>query len=215
MLTLRISTFAIAWAMATCAFNTSAANTRPDLLAAINVMRGIQVSTDQAKNEATNKRLDAAWTFLRKNPKDAATALRAEIAADLHKGTPDPFFVFDAADLLHLIDGEHTHDFVVDALFAVDPFNPVIKANAVQWVRLLHRLGKKPSPATLKLLDRYVLANREPLQFFDAPHWVSLDAALIGVFLYGVGGNDAEPHLLKQLLATKDSPRVRIVVAPI
>lgn len=213
MLGLRVCIFVFTLLMPVCSVTATAANTPADLFSAINSMRGIKVSTDQAINEAANKRLDSAWKLLRGNAKEAAIALRAEIASDVGKGTPDPFFVFDAADLLHVIEGESAHEFVVDALLTVDPFDPVIKANSAQWVRLLHRLGQKPSPATLQLLDRFVLANREPLQFFAAPHVVSLDAVLIGVFLYGVGGEGAESHLLKHLSNIKDSITASLILS--
>jgi hypothetical protein len=209
----RVGILVFVWATSVCSVGAIAAEVRADIRTAINTMRGVKVSTDQAINEATNKRLDSAWKFLRSNANEAATALRAEITADVRKGSPDPFFMFDAADLLQVIDGNNAHDFIVDSLLTVDPFDAVIKANSAQWVRLLHRLGKKPSPATLQLLDRFALANRQPLQFFDAPHWVSLDAVLIGVFLYGVGGSGAETHLLKQLNSTSDAITVSLILS--
>jgi hypothetical protein len=168
-----------------------------DVRSHLDLLRGIQPTSDQAKIAQLNARMDEAWGYLTKHKPEALPILRAELQAAIAARPVDQFFVLDTAYLLAREDAAPSGPLTLSALEQVDPQAPIIRANDRELFQFVMKLGAsgQETERYLAQVDRIYLPNKAELNFFAAPHVVQLNANDLLCMTYGVAGEAAGVHL--------------------
>jgi len=176
-----------------------AAASDADIVRQIDRLRGIQPTSDKARLDELNSRMDSVWRYLGEHKKEALPVVQRELEKEVAAGAKDQFLVLDLGSYLAFEAAPGSGDAVVAALAAIDPASGVVQYNFQQLVNFTHAIAKTGDARVLPQIDRIFLPNERKLEFFRAPHYVKLDVTDLLVLLYGATGPDVEQHLLGRL----------------
>ena len=178
-----------------------------EILRQLDKLKAIQPTKDDKKLAEINARMDSSWQFLEAHKLESVPVVMRELAKEIEKPIVDQFFVLDVSKLALSLKGQEAEAVARKALARIDPGAEIIQWNFQELFNFTHALAKFGSPEILAQIDRLFLTNDTKLEFFQAPHYVKLDAMEICVFLYGSTGASAEEHLLKSLEKTPATRR--------
>ncbi len=174
------------------------AGNQAEILKTIDSLRNIQPVKGEENLNAVNQRMDTAWKYLTAHKDESVPLIRQELLKELAQKN-DQFFLLDMASFL-IGQGKPQDDpLAFQCLSAIDPQAPVIQYNTDELFRLTYHLAQGGDPAVLEQVDRLFLKYRSESSLVVPQHAMTLDTAMICVFLYGVSGPGVEKHLLEQL----------------
>lgn len=168
-----------------------------EIVSRINELRGVSLPRNENETKVINEKLDSVWSFLRENNDRAIPILAEELRKELLKPAPDDFFLLDAGYLLLIETGKTYSDLVLRALERLDAKSEVIQANFRQLFEVTFAFASMQDSRVLPIVDRAFLSSFQKI--FIPRHSLTLDPALMCVFLYGAYGPDSETHLLNKL----------------
>lgn len=150
-----------------------------------------------------NQRMDEAWRYFAQHRALALPALRQRLAAELGRKAPTGLVLLDVAAWLQREGEPADAKLVADALFRLDPADPVVRENATTLFHLAHAVALAGDPRILPFA-RLAFLER-PTAIFLPSHALTLDGTLASVFLYGLQGEAGEAALRRAL----DAPQAR------
>lgn len=178
-----------------------------DTLKKLDFIRSIRVSSDDKLLHEYNRQLDEIWEFFRGNKSKVLPILEQQLGIELKKERPNDYFLLDIGSFLYLEGGAQHKPSAKRSLYSIDHTRDLIKQNRLQLFYFAQMVSADRDPAVLPFLDRVFLRNAGG-SVFVAQHAMTLDPALMCVFLYGVYGPDSEPHLVSLLKDASISKRI-------
>jgi hypothetical protein len=183
--------------LATLLNHSSATTLEQETVTRVNQLRTVRVDQGSKSFDAYNKQMDDAWKFFKSNKTLVLPILRSQLKDELRRAQPNDLVLLDIGFFLHLNDGDEGKALGLDALFSLNPNDPVIVANGKQLFEFAHAAAREHDPRVLAFTDRaYLSSNR---QVFIPQHALKLDSTLLCVFLYGAYGPESERHLRAKL----------------
>jgi hypothetical protein len=170
-----------------------AANLEQETLKRLDQLRAIEAGGDSEAADRYNSQMDEMWAFFSANKKSVLPVLRRELSLEINKDRPNNLFLLDIGYYLRLQDSPSDKALGREALFKLDTTDEIVRLNQQQLFRFAHAVAPDRDPRTLAFLDKAFL--RDKVTAFIPQHVLNLDETLVCVFLYGVYGEAAEPHL--------------------
>ena len=190
---------------ATLATNANAATLAQDTADWLEKIRAVRVSEDEALIAKFNSDMDGAWKFFLANRAAVLPLLRAELKSEIAKPAPNQMLLLDIGYFVLQQDDPLGQPLALDALFRIDPSQPVIQWNIKQLFEFAHGAARKRDPRVLPLIAKTFLVAEH--RVFIPQHHLTLDPTLICVFLYGAYGPDAEAAVSAQLTSKAATTR--------
>lgn len=163
----------------------------------INELRGLKLPKSQDEIEKINDKLNSLEKFLHNNKEKAIPILKRELEAEIIKDNPDNFFLLFVGHFLFREDEKANKELALKTLKKLDPDDEIIKADFRILFDLTLGIAAVHDNRILEVIDSIFLPTAEKV--FIPEHYLTLNASLMCVFLYGVYGPDSEEHLLGML----------------
>ncbi len=174
-----------------------------EVQAKLDQLRAIKTGPNARPTAEYNRQMDEAWTFYNRNKEQAMPILARELDGEIGKAKRSDMVLLDIGYLLAM-QGEATYKQTGKrALLAMNPANEVVQQNFQQLFSFTYLLAGDHDAEMPGFIDKVFLTTEQ--KTFVPQHSMTLDATLMGVFLYGKYGPDAEAHL-RPLLA---NPKLR------
>ena len=172
----------------------------------IDAIRTIRAGQSAATVDAYNKRLDSTWQFLTSHEPDVLPVLRKLLTAEMASPQPSDFVLLDIGFFLHQNDGADGKAVARDALFRLNPGDPVVTENRKELFEFADLAAQDHDPRVLGLIEHAFLTSDDKI--FIPEHSLQLDGTLTCVFLYGAYGPDSESALRAKLATPALTNRV-------
>lgn len=168
-----------------------------EALAHVERLRTIKPGGDAKAAEQYNKLMEEAWKFFMANPAAALPVLRQQLGLEVTKPVRNDFILLDLGYYLHEKGTPGDKPLARTALFTLDPAAEIVRWNRQELFQFAHAVAADRDPRILGLIDKAFLRSDIPFSAGQPPF--RLDATGACAILYGVYGDGAEAHLMRQL----------------
>ena len=107
----------------------NAATLEQETVTRVNQLRAVRANQGASAFDAYNKQMDEAWTFFKSNMPLVLPILRNQLKTELARTQPNDLVLLDIGFFLHQSDSGEGKALGLDALFRLNPNDPVIVAN--------------------------------------------------------------------------------------
>lgn len=164
-----------------------------DVLTRLAQIRAMQVPATAIATREQNQTLDNAWRFFGDNKPVSLPVLRRELAAELRKPQPNQLLLLDVGHFLQRQGEPQDKALSMQALLAIDPEAPLVKASAEQLFRFVHAAAASKDERLFPLMDKAFVKGK--VTVFVPQHAFTVDEASVAALVYGQYGSKGEARL--------------------
>lgn len=170
-------------------------NIHVETLNRLQIIRSIGINPTQININKYDFGRKNIWSFFLANKKITLPILERELRAETVKKKKNDFFLLEIGHFLFLNGSVAQKETATRALYSIDSSKISITANFDKLFHFTYLVSKERYPGILEFVDDTFFSNvRQRIVTADQP--LTLDGAIICVFLYGAYGPDSEQHLL-------------------
>lgn len=156
-------------------------------------IRAMQLPATPAAAREQNLTLDNAWRFFGDNKPTALPVLRRELTAELRKPQPNQLLLLDVGHFLQRQGEPQDQPLALQALLAIDPEAPLVKASAEQLFRFVHAAAASKDERLFPLMEKAFIKGK--VTVFVPQHAFTVDESSVAALVYGQYGSKGEAHL--------------------